>query len=69
VRCGNGGWKTELLTIIQACESYATTFDKPPETSYDKTYVLVELKHPIELTSREALTAIPTSSLTVTAIR
>ena len=52
-RCVHGSRKTELLTVILTCESNAPIFDEPPETSDDETYVLVEDKHPIELTPRE----------------
>jgi hypothetical protein len=47
--------KTELLAVIRTSESYATTFDKPPQTSNDDAYVLVKYKDPIELTTRERL--------------
>jgi hypothetical protein len=41
------------MTVILTCESYSAIFDKPPQTSDVKSFVLVEDKHPIELPPRE----------------
>jgi len=57
---------TKLMAVILIGESYTTTFEQAPQASRYESHLHIDHKHPIVITPRELLEAMPDEPLKFT---